>query len=830
MNNKVYCYENNDICTPPNKIYKIVKNIKHNLLNTKNDLIIAVQTSSNLNIYMDYLKFNINYFVEDCLEFNQYTKITLISFNLIINSVELTDNYIDEINNVLTFDDGVDYNALNKTLLDKMINKKSCDLLLFMSGYDPYLENIDESLTILSSFINSIECKLDIYSVTEDVNNNILNKYTNIIDNKIQAKILTTPDDFENLIKCYIPDIPYITMFNKDYRLYKCENEENKYYMCWFDIMHNDNEIKIIHDKLNLTEQLYGLNQTIIIYCQTQKYTNLNIYYKKMRKIVNQYTNYLNKNNYDDISMITTIKQNLKYMLETLMNMSQVKLKEGELSSQFSDYFEKSSNVLITSKYRIKFQEIISKNVVELKDIDKNLDAALNNDIMTKFIKKYQTIYDDNNLNNLENKQFKKSLDIYYSSLSITDWYEEMTTKGVMGLMIRVSSPNIAKIGYNLNSIEIKDITTTIVPVQNILEAAKYYYEKYNKLDFGVDSLPMISGNAVGNGNAILPLYICKQHWSLATLYLKPILGMMLCQNPVAFNIKHIPFVFSLFFDMINRTFNDNNNANNKWIQLLFSVFRTCVEIAKDNKFNKGVHGIYKRYNESPLNRTKNVIPSTYSILGQILVSSININTNDLTKFCIQVYEEKIRRRLYTHLLKTTTIVNFFEIDNQNNIKLNFEKFNNLLTDFSDDEKNILENLLSFCKFYTLLNTLIKKHTNFNKFIEQLDNNYSLLNDIDLIFVQKYITENLNKPNITIDNIFTFMKYPANEYYYKKCVLQGIDHKNNKIRCQEIKKGNYIDICQTSFEDLLNTILFKYNKNKEKEKTLRTINYLQLVH
>ena len=83
--------------------------------------------------------------------------------------------------------------------------------------------------------------------------------------------------------------------------------------------------------------------------------------------------------------------------------------------------------------------------------------------------------------------------------------------------------------------------------------------------------------------------------------------------------------------------------------------FRTCVEISKENNFDKGVIGIYKKYMFNPLNRTKNVVQSTYSILGQLVATDVNIS--QLGKFASFVFEEKVRRILYTFLPKNTLVL-----------------------------------------------------------------------------------------------------------------------------------------------------------------------------
>lgn len=781
-NYSIFCYENDNM----DKIYRFIDNVPFNSSNN-GDLIIVCQTSSPI---IDNIITCVNDLLDDCLEYKQFNKIILMSFNSIIKYVEINkDNYLNDYNlvkNFLTIHGGLDYNSLNNTLLDLVINFSKCTILFFMNGCNPYNQNIIESLTMLSSFTRTIDCSVQILTFADNVNKPIIDKYKQLVlsDSKFKCGELKNDSDIDNLIFDIVTNIRYLDLFGQKIKL----KLENNIYS--FDVFDFENRINLKNKSMDLTmyQQLDSLYYTIY-HCYNVDYNRLNILYKIIKKVVERYKKVV-QNNEKYYAIIGRIDDAVNDIFRQLY-----KLSKEQLHSKFSSYFDKSSHVIMSSKHKLKFHEIVHQNICEMKDIDKNIEKIFASCEFKKFVNKFNPANNQDKCDNEKNR-FTKSLEIYYSALSITDWFEEMTSKGIMGIMIRVASPNIAKIGYNLNSVEIKDITTTLTPLQNILDAADFYYNKHNKLDFGSDCEPMISGNAVGTGNAILPLYICKEHWKLAKLYLKPTLGIMLCQNPVSYNKKHIPFVFTLFLDMVTRTF--KNNKNKKWIQLLFGVFRTCVEISKDNNFNKGIVNIYKKYMANPLNRTKNIIHSTYSILGQLLVTHININ--NLDKFMKYVFEEKIRRRLYTFLPKNITIMNFLDIKNDS-IVFDETKLNNLYNKFKLKANNIYENIDSFHKFHTLVQKFSKKYNHFNNFIHELDRNYSLINDLDMQTCQTFVKENIN--------------YNINEEFYKKCVLQGLEQKNNKIRCNLIKQGYYTDPTKISFNDLSNSIIKRYNNDKK---------------
>lgn len=816
-NYNIYCIKD-DITN--HNIYRFIDKIPNKKIND-NNLIIVCQTSNSLNEYLKYMKDFVYSILINCLEHNQYNKIILVTFNSITNFVEITkENYIKSIDLLIT-DDGVDYNSLNNTLIDIIIDLNKCKILLFTNGDNPYDQNINESFALLSSFTKSIDCSLKILSVTDMVNDTVINTYKTLSNNPENLKIdyVSTIHDIENIIE-EIVDIRYLCI--NDYKI-KLNLINNEYVIDLFDLVLTDNEILLKSNKIenmSLEDKLESLYNTIILCLQINDYNKLIKKNKIIKEIVKKYIKldeYLIKK-----FKFGCIKNQLKDISLHLMNLSKNELLKGKFSSQLIEYFDRSTNILVSSKYKLNFNDIINKNIQELKNIDININNKFEE--IQKFINKYNPVYEekDNTVSEDNKNKFKKSIETYYSIISITDWFEELQSKGIMGLMVRIASPNIAKIGYNLNSVEIKDITTTVIPIQNMLEAANIYYEKYNKLDFGFEYESMISGNAIGNGNSILPLYICKEHWELSRLYLKPALGIMLCQNPLIYNKNHIPFVFTLFMDMVNRTFMSNKlNANKKWIQLLFGVYRTCVQISKENFYDKGIIKIYNKYMTSPLYRTKNIIKSITSFLGQILVTNLQIN--NLNRFSLNIFEENIRRDLYTYLLKSTTLVNFL-CENDNTIEFNEFNLNDLIYKFESTGNKISETILNFCKFYTIIKKFIKKYDNFDNFINMLDKNYSILNEEDLEICQQFIINNINNEVTTLNDIYKFTKTKLDKEFYKKCVLQGLDQKNNKIRSEYIKKGYYNNLHITTYENLQNNILKKYKNNN---KIITSINYLK---
>ena len=100
-----------------------------------------------------------------------------------------------------------------------------------------------------------------------------------------------------------------------------------------------------------------------------------------------------------------------------------------------------------------------------------------------------------------------------------------------MGLLINVKPTELNKCYFSYENITVADITTSIVGLDQIIESYKLTNE------FSVS----ISGNGIGNGNCILPLYIDEKHWELVKLYENYNFGLLFNRNPLLYlSLIHI--------------------------------------------------------------------------------------------------------------------------------------------------------------------------------------------------------------------------------------------------------------------------------------------------
>jgi hypothetical protein len=287
---------------------------------------------------------------------------------------------------------------------------------------------------------------------------------------------------------------------------------------------------------------------------------------------------------------------------------------------------------------------------------------------------------------------------------------------------------------------------------------------------------------------SIFPIYICKKQWELTKLYINPLFSIMINQHSALFCTNQINIIYMIFLEILDNMFTS--------IEMIYSVYRTCIVINNEYPI-LNIQSLVDDFINNPLNRTSQFIPSLNIFLGQILINNIVIDNID--NFCMLIYEEYVRRIIP----KNITLVHFMEyIDN--NILFNDNKLNNYLQVINT--KKIIKYLSNFCRFYKLCNNIK---------IEYRD--YNLLSIDEYNRINNFLLEIYN------DNIQYDIEYT------NKCVLLGIGHKNNKLRKNEINIDNYFNLKNISFLDLKNILLHQYNLDDKKNKTIKTIQYINKI-
>jgi hypothetical protein len=483
----------------------------------------------------------------------------------------------------------------------------------------------------------------------------------------------------------------------------------------------------------------------------------------------------LRGNKYFSINIYSRLKSQMSIIKHKSMNdlLDKYSTPIGKL---IVSYIEKSKLVMTNSRHQKITDERIIKNTKLLEELT-YIYQLIKNDRFTNYFKLHDNSINDN---------FLKSCEFFNSIISLSNWYEEVKICGAMGILIKVSSSPLTKLGVTINA-NIENITTTFFPIIDFVSHTTEFFNKHG--DFGnLNNKTIIKGNAIGDSNTIIPLFITKEHWSFAEKYLKIILGLTLSHHPLGYHKNHITFMFSLLVNMTNNSFTSQTKISERWLQCYFALFRTCAEIAFIEKYNYGIRTLVSNFINNPNKRI--IFNRNYldNIIGQILCTGYIINEDEQNNFIKCISEELIRN----------TINQLNEIDQPNDIN----SIDNILITINNiyKENNNFNTLMSYFNMNNILKVIYNSFGSYSKFIKLLDKNYGLLSDLSANNVLEKIKLVQNRKPSSFKEMYEFMDINYDQNELRLWIIQGYKHKKNKDRKKSIVKGMYIN----SFNTLIN--------------------------
>ena len=493
----------------------------------------------------------------------------------------------------------------------------------------------------------------------------------------------------------------------------------------------------------------------------------------------------------------------------------------------------------ISIKFKnIKFNDCLVIDLIDLSEIN----------IFNKcIIKKYITYLDVeklsskivNKIDTYEYSNLTESKNLYYSIITQSNWVDELEYGNFMGLLINIIPSDLNKKGYNCEYIQINEITLTTIGFDQILEIYKNNEKKKN------DYSPLISGFGIGNGNCILPLYISKDHWKIAEMYLNYNFGLMFNRNPLMYNNKHKFIYINVLFKMINQTFSNENYRSDKWINLLFSVLRTNYKLFNsDENINKFYDNVEYR-----------VDCNLHQIYLEYLFSIDIINIQP-------IFEETIRRSLkniYKNIDVLDTIYNFNTLEDmlfyEKNYK-NLNKFDLINNNFDLWIMKLEKNKIFSEKITLIYSIIMMKKLIQKKIFQTFDQNGGILDDNQLSFIKDFIEKMIIKPNnyqlngITNDKFKSHINYSKDKVFsirtfkdinlvyddieIKSLFIQSLTQRVNKSRLNAIKNNKI----QNPFENnsiiedtgllISQRLIKKYFNLKGNESYMTTLNLIDI--
>lgn len=293
---------------------------------------------------------------------------------------------------------------------------------------------------------------------------------------------------------------------------------------------------------------------------------------------------------------------------------------------------KKQKNVLRTIQYDIVDY---AYNIIVDKDIENIWPELWNHPISNKLLNLNETPVRHNRQNNLlvrialrnlpnllindEVKcdtiainSAKESLENTKSALTLTDWYEAMHDNDCMCITFNTVPKPLNVIGNR--QIIMNGINDTFIPFTYFAGLRKEI----------ILTSPIIRDRALGNVSYCLPVYICKEHWQISKKYYKAALSLAYSGGALYYQKVYQ----NLYYELLDYAFMNFNSENG--YKLLFLLWRTCVQITFENKYQRGIYKYVQNIMDNPENTSFDII----SIFMQILTSGFKFESiNDLLAF-----------------------------------------------------------------------------------------------------------------------------------------------------------------------------------------------------
>lgn len=425
----------------------------------------------------------------------------------------------------------------------------------------------------------------------------------------------------------------------------------------------------------------------------------------------------------------------------------------------------KNRKMALYYNYKTKYLEYVNKYIDSLDVNDDNIKSIIDYGKKTCAIDTYTNeniqkpnfkIIDINDINFEDDVNFNNSLEVFVSSITLSNWYDEVTEKSALGILFNFTTTELTHFGVSGFS-NIDNLTCTFMSITDFINNAKEYFEISNRTFGDLNNSTIVKVNSTNTANAILPIYINKHHWQIAKVYLNSLLGIINAHNPFIQSKSHINIYYDVFMHMTKMLF-QKQNINEKYIQVYFSFFRTCSEICFENRFNFGIKTLVNNFMTNDSYRHFKNKMEHNKIFTQILTTGFVIN--DIKLFLQYLLEESIRvciknrkyRYKYLDELKT-----FTDNDFDKELKILLE---NICGFISSDIKEFI----GFYKMYNIFRIIIEKSKSYNQFIKQFDKSYNVLPS-ELV-------------NIVLNNVDVMCDPVSFKYFYN---VLCIDYDENKV-------------------------------------------------
>ena len=286
-------------------------------------------------------------------------------------------------------------------------------------------------------------------------------------------------------------------------------------------------------------------------------------------------------------------------------------------------------------------------NAVMLKAIERRIDALVGEMNMEELGKKYG-----------------ESVEEYgHCLISYRTWLEALGDGDCLCLTFNLERPESGIMDPSL--ITIHQVNTTILTAESFVDSA-LFATKVGQIITGATFHKGAPANSLVNGlpeeviTGVLPLYINEDHWKVARLRLKPLMGWSATLDVLGYmpiQVTTLPFM--LLANVQENAVLDATQFKGRQVELVRDVCRAIYRDRRETMLAR-LKGILGNYIGRPETRTIDSIPTNHVLLVQLHIAQLEGDLQEETsmeamgKLLPYILEEEVRRRT-----KTPTTVNY---------------------------------------------------------------------------------------------------------------------------------------------------------------------------
>ena len=436
-------------------------------------------------------------------------------------------------------------------------NIENCfeNIIKYFDNYINFQVILDSKSKIFPSKILSLE-KFD----DENYKINVESEgFLNFPLEKIQENDVILILTGKNYTDTFIPNIEKnLKLEPFDTLKFTFEKKKNQFMLIIDEIL-NNKKVKTLEDYEILSKEFNQLKSQFYISMQ------------KIFKIPNPNRQIL-------LEKIEPLQQKFIPQIEKLLNAAFKNQINNELIAnvQALSYYDK-----FHSSLQKKVEKRVQMNAHVLNDVYDNVEKYSSTINKENLMNKYQSLIDD----------------IGCCFLTCNNFLEAMLESDCLCITFNVTCNQYCLV--DSNNMIINKIFPSFVSANSFLQSVKYALNiKPNSIGgFGHDENnkgTIFKGDA-GEINACLPVFICPEHWEIASLLMKPILGWVLTLDPAGYTLsqkKVVPFI------LLEKTLEGYlENPKVTYQKKIFQILlETCMNILL-GKENEKVLGMEVREN-----------------------------------------------------------------------------------------------------------------------------------------------------------------------------------------------------------------------------------------